>query len=87
MNEMQGAEEKGAGSVRKYMTKPEPDGNAADWPLSRAGSKVRQNGRDASRRPPLQEFGRKDTRFEQDFAQIAMVYAIKIEAKVVLSHD
>ena len=87
MNEMQGAEEKGAGSVRKYMTKPEPDGNAADRPLSRADSKVRQNGRDARRRPPLQEFGRKDTRFEQDFAQIAMVYAIKIEAKVVLSHD
>ena len=87
MNEMQGAEEKGAGSVRKYMTKPESDGNAADWLLSRADSKVRQNGRDARRRPPLQEFGRKDTRFEQDFAQIAMVYAIKIEAKVVLSHD
>ena len=84
---MQGAEEKGAGSVRKYMTKPESDGNAVDWLLSRADSKVRQNGRDASRRPPLQEFGRKDTRFEQDFAQIAMVYAIKIEAKVVLSHD
>ena len=87
MSEMPGAEEKGAGSVRKYMTKPEPDGNAADWLLSRADSKVRQNGRDARRRPPLQEFGRKDTRFEQDFAQIAMVYAIKIEAKVVLSHD
>lgn len=69
------------------MTKPEPDGNAADWLLSRADSKVRQNGRDARRRPPLQEFGRKDTRFEQDFAQITMIYAIKIEAKVVLSHD
>ena len=87
MSEMQGAEEKGAGSVRKYMTKTESDGNEADWLLSRADSKVRQNGRDARRRPPLQEFGRKDTRFEQDFAQIAMVYAIKIEAKVVLSHD
>ena len=87
MGEMQGAKDEGAGSVLKYMTKPEPDGNAADWPLSRADSKVRQNGRDARRRPPLQEFGRKDTRFEQDFAQIAMVYAIKIEAKVVLSHD
>ena len=77
MGEIQGAEDEGAGSVQKYMTKPEPDGNAADWLLSRAGSKVRQNGRDARRRPPLQEFGRKDTRFEQDFAQIAMIYAIK----------
>ena len=36
MSEMQGAEEKGAGSVRKYMTKPESDGNAVDWLLSRA---------------------------------------------------
>ena len=35
MSEMQGAEEKGAGSVRKYMTKTESDGNEADWPLSR----------------------------------------------------
>ena len=81
MSEMQGAEEKGAGSVLKYMTKPESDGNAADWLLSRADSKVRQNGRDARRRPPLQEFGRKDTRFEQEFAQIAMIYAIKNRSK------
>ena len=81
MGEMQGVEDEGAGSVQKYMTKPEPDGNAADWLLSRADSKVRQNGRDARRRPPLQEFGRKDTRFEQDFAQIAMVYAIKNRSK------
>ena len=87
MAKMQGTEDEGAGSVLKYMTKPESDGNAADWLLSRTGSKVRLNGGDARRRPPLQEFGRKDTRFEQDFAQIAMVYAIKIEAKVVLSHD
>ena len=81
MGEMQGVEDEGAESVLKYMTKPEPDGNAADWLLSRAGSKVRQNGRDARRRPPLQEFGRKDTRFEQDFAQIAMIYAIKNRSK------
>ena len=81
MGEMQGVEDEGAESVLKYMTKPEPDGNAADWLLSRAGSKVRQNGRDATRRPPLQEFGRKDTRFEQDFAQIAMIYAIKNRSK------
>ena len=78
---MQGTEDEGVGSVLKYMTKPESDGNAADWLLSRADSKVRQNGRDASRRPPLQEFGRKDTRFEQDFAQIAMIYAIKNRSK------
>ena len=81
MGEIQGAKDEGAGSVRKYMTKPESDGNAADWLLSRADSKVRQNGRDARCRPPLQEFGRKDTRFEQDFAQIAMVYAIKNRSK------
>ena len=81
MSEMQDAEEEGAGSVLKYMTKPESDGNAVDWLLSRADSKVRQNGRDARRRPPLQEFGRKDTRFEQDFAQIAMIYAIKNRSK------
>ena len=81
MSEMQDAEDEGAGSVQKYMTKPEPDGNAADWLLSRADLKVRQNGRDARRRPPLQEFGRKDTRFEQDFAQIAMIYAIKNRSK------
>ena len=30
---MQGAEDEGAGSVLKYMTKPEDDSNAADWPL------------------------------------------------------
>ena len=36
MGEMQGAEDEGAGSVLKYMTKPESDGNAADWLLSRA---------------------------------------------------
>ena len=81
MSEIQGAKDEGAGSVLKYMTKPESDGNAADWLLSRADLKVRQNGRDARRRPPLQEFGRKDTRFEQDFAQIAMIYAIKNRSK------
>ena len=36
MGEMQGAEDEGAGSVQKYMTKPESDGNAVDWLLSRA---------------------------------------------------
>ena len=36
MGEMQGVEDEGAGSVQKYMTKPESDGNAADWLLSRA---------------------------------------------------
>ena len=36
MSEMQDAKDEGAGSVLKYMTKPESDGNAADWPLSRA---------------------------------------------------
>ena len=30
---MQGAENEGAGSVLKYMTKPESDSNAADWLL------------------------------------------------------
>ena len=30
MVEMQGAEGEGAGSVLKYMTKPEAEGNAAD---------------------------------------------------------
>ena len=33
MVKMQGAEDEGAGSVLKYMTKPEDDSNAADWPL------------------------------------------------------
>ncbi|MCI7167186.1 MAG: hypothetical protein MR980_00570 [Bacteroidales bacterium] len=33
MVKMQGAEDEGAGSVLKYMTKPESDSNAADWPL------------------------------------------------------
>ena len=30
---MQGAEDEGAGSVLKYMTKPESDSNVADWLL------------------------------------------------------
>ena len=30
---MQGAEDEGAGSVLKYMTKPESDSNEADWLL------------------------------------------------------
>ena len=30
MVKMQGAEDEGAGSVLKYMTKPEDDSNAAD---------------------------------------------------------
>ena len=33
MVKMQGAEDEGAGSVLKYMTKPESDSNTADWPL------------------------------------------------------
>ena len=33
MAKMQGAEDEGAGSVQKYMTKPESDSNAADWLL------------------------------------------------------
>ena len=33
MVKMQGAEDEGAGSVLKYMTKPEDDSNVADWPL------------------------------------------------------
>ena len=36
MANMQGAEDEGAGSVLKYMTKPESDSNAADWPLRHA---------------------------------------------------
>ena len=36
MVKMQGAEDEGAGSVLKYMTKPESDSNAADWPLRHA---------------------------------------------------
>ena len=31
MAKMQGSEDEGAGSVLKYMTKPESDSNAADW--------------------------------------------------------
>ena len=31
MAKMQGTEDEGAGSVLKYMTKPESDSNAADW--------------------------------------------------------
>ena len=33
MAKMQGAEDEGAGSLLKYMTKPESDSNAADWLL------------------------------------------------------
>ena len=33
MAKMQGAEAEGAGSVLKYMTKPDADSNEADWPL------------------------------------------------------
>ena len=33
MSKMQGAEDEDAGSVLKYMTKPESDSNAADWLL------------------------------------------------------
>ena len=35
MVKMPGAEDEGAGSVLKYMTKPESDGNATDWLFSR----------------------------------------------------
>ena len=31
MAKMQGAEDEGAGSVLKYMTKPESDSNEVDW--------------------------------------------------------
>ena len=33
MVKMPDAEDEGAGSVLKYMTKPESDSNAADWLL------------------------------------------------------
>ena len=33
MAKMQGAEDEDAGSVLKYMTKPESDSNTADWLL------------------------------------------------------
>ena len=33
MAKMQGAEDECAGSVLKYMTKPESDSNEADWLL------------------------------------------------------
>ena len=33
MVKMPGAEDEGAGSVLKYMTKPESDSNEADWLL------------------------------------------------------
>ena len=33
MAKMQGAEDEGAGSVLKYMTKPESDSNEAGWLL------------------------------------------------------
>ena len=33
MTKMQGAEDEGAGSVLKNMTKPESDSNEADWTL------------------------------------------------------
>ena len=39
MVKMPGAEDEGAGSVLKYMTKPESDGNAAYWLLSRTAQK------------------------------------------------
>ena len=33
MAKMQDAKDEGAGSLLKYMTKPEPDSHAADWLL------------------------------------------------------
>ena len=33
MAKMEGAEDEGAESVQKYMTKPESDSNEADWLL------------------------------------------------------
>ena len=33
MVKMQGTEDEDAESVLKYMTKPDDDSNAADWPL------------------------------------------------------
>ena len=44
MAKMQGAENEGAGSVLKYMNKPESDSNEADWLLWYTALKVRQNG-------------------------------------------
>ena len=40
MAKMQGAEDEGAGSVLKYMTKPESDSNEADWLLWHTVSKI-----------------------------------------------
>ena len=40
MAKMQGAEDEGAGSVLKYMTKPESDSNEADWLLCHTASKI-----------------------------------------------
>ena len=40
MAKMQGAEDEGAGSVLKYMTKPESDSNEADWLLWHTASKI-----------------------------------------------
>ena len=40
MAKMQGAEDECAGSVLKYMTKPESDSNEADWPLRHDASKI-----------------------------------------------
>ena len=37
---MQGAEDEGAGSVMKYMTKSESDSNEADWLLWHTASKI-----------------------------------------------
>ena len=40
MAKMQGAEDEGAESVLKYMTKPESDSNEADWLLSHTVSNL-----------------------------------------------
>ena len=40
MAKMQGAEDEGAGSVLKYMTKPESDSNEADWLLWHTASNI-----------------------------------------------
>ena len=40
MAKMQGAEDEAAGSVLKYMSKPESDSNEADWLLCHTASKI-----------------------------------------------
>ena len=43
MAKMQGAEDEGAGSVLKYMTKPKTDSNEADWLLLHTAVQATKN--------------------------------------------